>query len=161
MKKVVMIIILCGALLMTVKGWSIDKKLLEDPSPYQTSYAGPVTDDVRIIFSGAYMPMGRFLLIRKENEMCALKFTRFWNEKQGKEKEQYATYISYYQNNGSDNFLSQDVKITEGQASYLPVRSWTRLFLWQPRITYVKCGPLKLAWTYYGFVCACGKNGHP
>ncbi|MDD5154155.1 MAG: hypothetical protein PHR03_05770 [Desulfovibrionales bacterium] len=83
MKKVIMMtmmIILCGALLMTEKGWSIDKKLLEGSDPSRP-YTGPVTDDVRIVFSGAYMPVGRFLLIRKKDEICALKFTRFWNEK--------------------------------------------------------------------------------
>lgn len=116
MKKIIMMIILCGALLMTEKGFAFDKKLLENSDPYHP-YTGPVTADVRIVFSGAYMPVGRFLLIRKKDEICALKFTRFWNEKQGKEKEKYAAYISYYQNDGSGNLLSQNVKITEGQAS--------------------------------------------
>lgn len=159
MKKMVMMMILCGALLMTEKGLAIDKKLLENSDPYHP-YTGPVMDDVRIVFSGVYMPMGRFPLIRKKDEICTLKFTRFWIEKQGKEKEQYASYISYYQNDGSGNFLSHNVKITEGQASHLPLRGWSKFF-WQPGKTYLKCGPLKLAWMYYGFVCACEKRGYP
>ncbi|GAB6270155.1 MAG: hypothetical protein STSR0002_28990 [Smithella sp.] len=161
MKNMIMIMIICVALLMTVKGWSIDKKLLEDPYPHQQPYIGPVTDDVRIVFSGAYMPIGRFLLIRKKDEVCALKFTRFWNEKQGKEQEKYAAYISYYQNDGSGNLLSQNVKIIEGKASNLPLRGWSRLFFWQPGISYVKCGPLKFVWNYYGAVVAFEKGDSP
>jgi hypothetical protein len=140
---------------MTVNGWSFDKKLLEDSDPYQDpSYTGPVTDDVRIVYSGAYMPRGRFLLIRKKDEACAITFTRFWNEKQGSKKEKHAAYISYYQNDGSGNFLSQNVKITEGQSSHLPNRGWCRLFTWQSGITCVKCGPLKFGWGDYSFVGA-------
>jgi hypothetical protein len=157
------IIILCGVLLMIEKGSAFDKALLEKSSPYpnRESYGGPISDDVRIVYSGAYMPLGHFLLIRKKNEICALKFTKFWNEKQGAEIERNAVYISYYQNDGSGNLLSPNVKITEGQASSLPWRVFTRLFMWQPGTTYIKCGPLKLAWQYYGGVCACKDNGPP
>jgi hypothetical protein len=164
MKKIVtmtMMVILCGVLLITEKGSAFDKKLLEDSSPYphRESYGGPSTDDVRIVLSGVYMPIGPFLLIRKKNEICALKFTKFWNEKKGEEIERNAAYISYYQNDGSANFPNG--KVTEGQASSLPWRVFTRLFMWKPGTTYVECGPLKFAWEYYGFVCVCGKNGRP
>lgn len=149
-----MIMIICFALLINVKGWSIDKKMLEEPSSHQPSYASHVNDDVRITYSGAHMPLGRFLLIRKKDKICALKFTKFWSERQGLEKEKHAAYISYYQNDGSGNFLSHNVKITEGKASHLPNRGWLRLFTWQPGTTYVKCGPLEFGWGDYNFIGA-------
>lgn len=158
-----MMLILCTALLITEKGLAFDKKLLVDSSPYpqRESYTGPITDDVRVAYSGVYIPTGRFLLIRRKNEICAIKFTKFWNEKKDEEIERNAAYISYYQNDGSANFLNKNVKITEDHASSLPWRVFTRLFMWQPGKTYVKCGPLKLDWVYYGGVCACEKNDIP
>jgi hypothetical protein len=104
------------------------------------------------------MPIGRYMLIRKNNEACALVFTEFWNKKQGKEQEHYASYISYYQDDGSRNFLGQRVIITKKEASFLPLRGFTRLFLWQPGNDYVHCGPLKFGWTFYGGVCACERH---
>ena len=156
----------CVILLVTGNAWPLDKKLDElvaEPylCPHRDVYAGPVKDDVRIDFIGAYMPLDRFILIRKKNEACALKFVKFWNEKEGRTTERYASYISYYQNDGSGNFSNQNVKITEGQASNLPRRGWTRLFTWQPGTTYVKCGPLKMAWEYYGGVAVIEDGDSP
>ncbi len=96
------------------------------------------------------MPLGRILMIRKDKEYCALKFTRFWTEKN--DREGYATYEVYYKNDDTNDFLNKDVKYSEGKASILPPTGPIRPFLKQPGYPKVNCGPFRLHWGYGGRV---------
>lgn len=161
-RTVTFILILCVAFLITEVGLASNEELLADHKPYYPydPYESLITNYVRIEVGGVYMPIGRFLLLRRKNELCAVKFTKVWNEDPGTRIKKYAKYISYYQNDGSGNLLSPNVKVTEGQSSELPFRAWTRLFIWQPGMMYVQCGPLKISWGDYSFVSAC-EEGDP
>jgi hypothetical protein len=88
----------------------------------------------------------RVSIIHKDSRYCALKFTRFWTEKNGTER--YATYESYYQGDGSGDFSRNSVTKSEGVASDLPLKGPFRPFIYQPGKSYVECGPSKLVWEY-------------
>lgn len=124
-----------------------------------SKYVLPGPDEVQLAFSGVEIPLGRMLLVRKDAEYCAVKFTRFWTEKGA--KEQYATYEVYYQKDGSGNFLNKNVKFSQGKASTLPPRGPFYPLKWQPGKPEVKCGSLKLLWGYKGFVCFFERGNSP
>jgi hypothetical protein len=107
-------------------------------------------NDVLIERCGVGMPLGRILLIHKDRQYCALKFTKFWTE--NNQTEKYATYESYYQNDGTGNLQNTNVKFSEGKASHLPLRRPYHPFLIQPGYTKVDCGFLRLQWNYKGYV---------
>ena len=61
------------------------------PNPNEiTGFVPPGPDEVNFGPMGIEMPLGRMLLIRKDSKYYAVKFTKLWTEKDG--KEQYATY---------------------------------------------------------------------
>jgi len=122
-------------------------------------YALPGPNEVRIAFSGVDMPPGRIPLIQKDKEYCALKFIQCWTEKEGKER--FATYEVYHQGDGTGDFSNKNVKITQGKASILRPHGPFFPLLWQPGNPEVRCGSLRLAWDYRGFVCFYGRHDSP
>lgn len=109
-------------------------------------YLKPKDNEIAIHYSGIELPLGRMLLIRKGTHCCALRFTRFWTEKNG--REEYATYQVYYQCDGSGDFSNKNTTMIEGRASRLPLRGPFHPFLYQPGDPYIRCGPSRLTWQY-------------
>jgi hypothetical protein len=103
-----------------------------------------------IYYSGIELPAGRILLMRKDSHIGAILFTRFWTEKDGKEK--YAIYNAYYQEDGTGDFSNENSKSSEGIASELPLRGPFRPFIYQPGDSFIRCGFFKLTWAYRSFV---------
>lgn len=111
-------------------------------------YLEPKDDEVAIHCGAIEIPLKRILLIRKDTHYCAVRFTKFWTEKEKREKEKYATYEAYYQSDGSGNFSNKNVTKIDGKASWLPFKGPFRPFIYQPGDSYIKCGPYKLVWEY-------------
>ena len=107
-------------------------------------------NEIAIHHSGIELPAERILLIRKNSHYGAIIFTRFWTEKDGKEK--YAAYKVYYQEDGTGDFSNKNVTLSEGVASELPLRGPFRPFIYQPGDSFIKCGPFRLTWAYRSFV---------
>lgn len=135
---------------------------------------GPKENEVAIVFSGVEIPLNRILLIRKDAQYCAIKFTQCWAETDEESMQKYATqiakggdianhfrdisekkyaaYESFYQGDGTGNFANNNVEINEGKVSWLPLRGPFRPFIYQPGDTHVKCGSYKLGWEYTTFL---------
>ncbi len=110
-------------------------------------YLEPKDNEVAIYFNCVEVPLDRILLIRKDLNYCALKFTKFWTEKDGKEK--FAAYEVYYQGDGSGDFSNNNnMTKSEDVASAFPVKGPFRPFIYQPGNSYIKCGSYKLTWNY-------------
>lgn len=130
----------------------------------------PLPEEVGIYFSGIKMPLNRIILIRKENDYCALKFIDAWFEmdeerlksldkylKQGgvtaessreSAMKKYANYKSYYHEDGIPDFTHGSIQQKDGTASLLPLRGPFRPFVYQPGNGSVECGQFKLLWSY-------------
>ena len=95
---------------------------------------------------GILVPINKILLLRKENShgkgkiYGAIKFIEINKEKK------YAVYEYYYQNDGSGNFLKENVK--KGKKK-LKDRYWSLIgrIAFQLGTIYIKCGKFKLDWT--------------
>ncbi len=151
--KALMLLISCfsSVILIHSLGCTIDNS-------YYTiqGYTAPGPDEVHLGPNGVEIPIGRMLLIRYGSVCCALRFTRVWTEKDGKEK--FSEYEVYYQGDGSGEFM-KNVKFRDGKSSFLRPRGVGRL-IWQPGNPEVECGSLKLAWDYKTFV-AFFESGQP
>jgi len=134
----------------------------------------PAHDEVGIYFSGVQVPLNTILLIRINNDYCALKFLRTWDEVDDKtlaefangirdggisaetareaSLKKYATYESYYPMAGASAFTKNDLRKEKRTASLLPLRGPFRPFIYQPGNGCVECGPNKLLWEYKTFV---------
>lgn len=111
-----------------------------------SDYLEPKENEVGIYFNCVEVPLNKILLIRKDYHYCTLKFIRIWTEKDGKEK--YAAYETYYQGDGTGNFMKKNVSIKDKTASEFPLRGPFRPFIYQPGDSSVECGPFKLSWNY-------------
>jgi hypothetical protein len=134
----------------------------------------PKNDEIVIHFSGVELPLNRILLIRKGGHYCALRFIRAWTEidqKKWKSRsddinkggilgesardmatKKYAVYESFYQIQGSPDFLSKNIQKQQRTASWLPIKGFMHPFLYQPGNPYIECGELQLDWGYRTFV---------
>lgn len=146
----------CAISSISTNGYAADMAL--NPETI-AGYAPPGPNEVQIAFSGVDMPLGRILLIRKNSKYCAVKFTRFWTEKDGKEK--FATYEVYYKEDGIGDFSNKNLKVIKEKASLLPPRGPFYPLKWQPGNPEIKCRSLRLAWDYKGFVCFFERRDSP
>ncbi len=100
--------------------------------------------NVRIAPNIISVPIENILLFRKKADYCAIKFNKFWNDEE--KEESYASYVSYYQNNGTGNLANNSVEIIK-ENLYKPK---PRYFLWHPvwigANFNIKCGPYLLFW---------------
>ncbi len=125
-------------------------------------YVKPLPDEVHIGKLGIGMPVGRFLLVRKDNLYCAIRFNKYWTEKDGKEK--YSLYEVYCQRDGSGDFLNKNVEFKERKASFLPPRGIFYPLIWQTGTPEVICGSMKLVWDSMcdvNHVCFFELSDHP
>lgn len=109
---------------------------------------------VTISGGGVEVPLGRFLLIRKDHEYCAVIITRAWSGKT--DEDWYGTYASYYQDDGSGDF-SKEVLVKNAELSSPKPRGIGRLsFSFGNKD--ICCGPIRLHWAGYGRVSFYGSD---
>jgi hypothetical protein len=97
------------------------------------------------------MPLGNILLIRRDSDYGAIKFTKFWTGKA--EQDLYATYESYYQDDKTGDFANRNVKFTK-EDLHSPKPSFSLFghpFAFGIKKE-IKCGPIRLWWSGRGTV---------
>jgi hypothetical protein len=106
----------------------------------------PTVNDVQIAPNAIGMPVGRILLVRKNNDYCAVKFTQNWTGKT--DYDQHAEYESYYQGDQTGNLLNENVKYSKEAVYYTrpsfsifghPIRIGAKMD--------IRCGPIELWWS--------------
>jgi len=109
---------------------------------------------------GINVPVGRWALLRKKNELCALRFTAFHHEIDQEKPphevywvSRYSDYDWAYRSDDESDFSKSNVRTGSGHAASRPN-------LWRiPRGTYVvKCGPLEAGWEYPNFISLVNKR---
>ena len=108
-----------------------------------------------ITWDSAGAPLGKFLLIRRGGDACALRFTTAHRGHDAKpqtltqsgEETFFAEYEWFYQGDGSSLLTGPGVRSGRGKLEKKPLRGIGRL-AFQTGETYVKCGPFTLLWTY-------------
>lgn len=142
----------------------------------------PKDNEAAIDRNSVSVPLNRIILIRKDTNYCAVRFTKCWSEldeerfkkyprdnaesidlvefyRDNSEKK-YALYESYYQGDGTGDFANKNVQVTQGKAFWLPPVG-PRLLSRQLGDPYVICGPYKLDWRYKTFVSVVPHKEHP
>ena len=102
--------------------------------------------DVQLAPNAIGMPVGRILLIRKDNNYCAVKFTQNWTGKT--DYDQHAEYESYYQGDKTGNLISKNVKYRKEEVYY--TKPSFSIFGHPVRIGAkrdIRCGPVELWWS--------------
>ena len=105
----------------------------------------PKPDEVLIAGTGLNMVLGRYILVRRGVEYCAVKFTDAWYGET--DEDRYANYESHYQADGTGDITKENVKVTKEQL--VRRRYWGIGKLSFPvgrQNLDVKCGPIRMAW---------------
>lgn len=104
-------------------------------------------------------PVGRWTLLRKSTELCAIRFTEFHYER-SRERPQAQTDASYFaaydwarQNDGSEDFNKPGIQLGHSFANKKPN-------IWRfPRGTdVIKCGSLNAGWGYPNKISLVAQN---
>lgn len=101
-------------------------------------------------------PVGRLLLMRKKNDLCAIRFTEFHRGNDARpqtsfhtdEETLYAEYDWFYQGDGSGDFTKNNIKSGHSQLTRKATIGYGHLLHIQSGKVMVKCGPLKATWGY-------------
>ena len=101
------------------------------------------------------VPLNRFLIVRKDNNYCALKFTEFWKGKT--EQDFFAKYQSYYQTDILRGFIEKTTITKLHELSFPKPRGIGR-FAFSIGNMNIQCGPFDLYWFGDGWVKFYGKN---
>jgi hypothetical protein len=88
------------------------------------------------------VPLGRIILIRKDSDYCAVKFTDFSMTGEKYHESTCSRYESYYQGDKSGDFTRKNVKVRKGLVSDKDPIIW-RFRGGDPNI---RCGPIKRGW---------------
>jgi hypothetical protein len=113
----------------------------------------PKDNEVYIAEVGIVMPLGKILLVRRNSDYCAIKFTKFWLENTSEVgsifvaagSDEYAMYESYYQGDKTGDFSKKNVEFKKEKLSSPKPRGIGRLaFSFGDRE--IKCGTIKLEW---------------
>ncbi len=95
------------------------------------------------------MPIGRILLLRRDQEYCAVKFLRFWNGEAAEER--YAEYDAYEPPKGTGSFDDKRTETFRRQAS--STRPQGIGFLsFNKGNREIRCGSFRLPWSGAGTV---------
>lgn len=114
----------------------------------------------------ASAPLGRFLLIRKDKRVCAVRFTKAQRGHDAKpgttfnsgEESFSAEYDWYFQEDGSGDFTQPGLLSGHEQLARKPLKGIGRLAFQTGQI-YVECGAFdKLFWRYPTWVSFYGKS---
>ena len=143
MKKLVLVLIFCFFVIpIQTVGKGIEAFYYGDVGP-------PGPNDVHIGKTAIVMPLGKILLVRRDSDYCAIKFSEFWTGKT--EDDVYATYESYYQGDKSGHFSKEKLKIRKDKLAFPKPRGIGR-FAFSFGNRNIRCGPLKLQWAGRGSV---------
>ena len=109
----------------------------------------PKPNEVHIGKTAIVMPLERIILVRRESEYCAIKFTKFWN---GRTNEDYfAEYESYCKIDNTKEFANNNIQVKKGKLSFPKPRGIGRLaFSFGNKE--IKCGTITLFWSGLGAV---------
>jgi hypothetical protein len=115
---------------------------------YYGDIGPPGPDDVHIGKTAIVMPLKNILLVRKDSDYCAIRFTEFWTGKT--EEDVYAKYESY-QGDKTGDFSKKNVTFRKDKLAFPKPRGIGRLaFSFGNRN--IHCGSLKLQWAGGGSV---------
>jgi len=113
----------------------------------------PNDNDVYIAEVGIVMPLEKFLLVRKGNNYCAIKFTKFWITNTSEVStlfvaagsDKYAMYESYYPRDKANDFSKKNMVVNKAKLSFPKPRGIGRLsFSFGQRE--VQCNTITLEW---------------
>lgn len=128
----------------------------EGVSAYMADTSKPSeSNDVGVGPNALRIPLGRIILVRKDSEYCAIKFTQFWTGKT--EEDRFASYESYYQGDKSGDLSNKNVQVRKEQLSSSKPRGIGRLAFSSGNRD-VLCGQIRLEWTDKGWVYFYGSD---
>lgn len=116
---------------------------------YYGEIGPPGPNDVHIGKTAVVIPLGKILLVRRDSDYCAIKFTEFWTGKT--EQDVYAIYESYYQRDKTGDFSKKTVEFRKDKLAFPKPRGIGRLAFSFGNRT-ICCGSLKLKWAGRGSV---------
>src|SRR4030067_1946117 len=113
----------------------------------------PKDNEVYIGEVNIAMPLGKILLVRRDSDYCAIKFTKFWSENTSEVStlfvaagsDEYAMYESYYQGDKTGDFTKKNVQFKKEKLSHTKPRGIGRLAFSFCNHE-IKCGTIKLEW---------------
>ena len=134
-------------LVFTALGRSVTVE--DHPESFVENYA-------RIDWHQVVAPIGKLLLVKKDNKYCAIRFTEFHKGnyvkaipwfREGKYIE-YAEYDWYFQDDGSGIFTKPNVKHGHGKLVDKPLKGILGQPLYKGGNVHIECGFFKLFWLY-------------
>jgi hypothetical protein len=119
-----------------------------------------------IYFAGVRAPLGAFVLAKRGRNRCAIKIEKFWGEGEGQPPsawhgggpKQFASYVSYYRDDGNDHLLADKYRSASGTLSRLPHVGPGRLAVARG-VRHANCGKLELHWSYPNWIEFYGISG--
>jgi hypothetical protein len=108
--------------------------------------------------TGAGSPFGRYLLLRKGSDACAIRFGRYHRDYDAKPggmftngaENMYGEYEWNYQGDGSFDFKRENLAKGNGQLRHGPTSLLGHGITLRhtPGKGWIECGPFKLGWSY-------------
>ena len=110
------------------------------------------TEEVLIAGNALRMSPGRIVLVRYNLQYCAVKFTETWTGKT--EHDKFANYASFYQGDGSGDFLRNNVQLIKERLAERRLIGLGKMFSFPagPQNLEIKCGPIRLFWSSAGTI---------
>lgn len=127
-----------------------------NPAKKLKDYESKAYTHAEIYDSGVASPLGYFLLVRKGNNACAVRFTNFWRDNDEKkptvfssgQENVYAEHEWYFQGDGSFDFTKDNVKHGNGKVHDGPSYGIGRAAFKFHLPLQVKCGEVPMFWRY-------------
>jgi hypothetical protein len=138
-KSLAILIILVSAQLVSAQDSPLQKKE-GAVSSLENALVGP---------NAVLIPVGKFLLVRKDDNYGAVKLTESGAGK--REGEEFARYECFYQGDGSADFSKPNVQVTEGELNQSKLFGIGR-FAFDFGNKDIRCGPIRLGWSGKGWV---------
>ena len=119
----------------------------------------PRENEVHIGKTVVFMPLGRIMLVRKNQDYCAIKFTKWWSENPSSKPsmfvatgtDEYAVYESYCLKNKTGGFFENNIQVRKEKLSLTKPRGIGRL-AFSFGNSKVECGNIRLGWYGGGLV---------
>jgi hypothetical protein len=126
---------------------------------YYGDVGQPHPNEVHVGKSAIVMPLDYILLVRRNQEYCAIRFTKKWTENRSEDRstfvasgsDEFATYDSWYQEDKSGNFSKKQGEFKTGKLSLPKPRGIGRLAFSFGKKE-IECGPIRLLWSGNGSV---------
>jgi len=129
----------------------------------------PGKNEVYIGETALVMPLGRIMLVRKNQDYCAIKFTKWWSKNPSSKPsmfvatgtDEYAMYESYYRSEKSSDSSDKSWQINTAKLSLPKLRGIGR-FAFSFGNKDIKCGNMSVSWGGQGALCfnkACQNYG--